>query len=108
MKKNLLIVILFFYSVINSFSQEEPMKINISPETVYSSVVVEFDFEKKSKFQIFVMDAKLSETLEEFEIIKSQGSVIKKLDFSTLPSGSYTLRILEFDKIVYEKKFSKK
>ena len=96
MKKILLLLILSMPVI--SFAQNDKLsnekmatQINFSPTEFTSSVVLELNFEGAQEiiYKVF----KNSTVVKEQSINKDNSATVKKLDFSMLAAGSYTVKV---------------
>ena len=93
MKKNLLVLLIFFPFFL--FSQESVSDnnyenlIKIEPTEVYSSAILIFDFEKAQEITYTLT---YNNTIISTAVVnKEKGNVIKKVDFSLLKKGIYVV-----------------
>lgn len=96
MKKILLLLLLsmplFSLAQDNKLSNEEmASQINFSPTEFTSSVVLELNFEGTQEIVYKVF--KNATIVKEQSIDKDNSVTVKKLDFSTLAAGPYTVKV---------------
>jgi hypothetical protein len=109
MKKNLLVLLIFFPFFL--FSQESVSDnnyenfIKIEPTEVYSSAILIFDFEKAQEITYTLT---YNNTIISTAVVnKEKGNVIKKVDFSLLKKGIYVVEYYIDEKKVKQLTFSK-
>ena len=94
--------------IISDTLNELKSTIKFSPYQVYSSAIIEFDFENKGIYLLNIVSQKDTTNINVIQLEKEFSPAIKKIDLSYLSQGEYVLRVFQDNEVVYQTEFLKK